>query len=94
MLRHESALLLAESVDLVLAELAKGPDATELSQKTIRYPEGGGEKMERAALVGERCDRVLLKTLRGWLMSVPRQVASGTACEGERSAGATAPKGQ
>lgn len=96
MLRQESASLFAESVDLVLAELAKGPDTVEVAQKTIRYPEGGGEKMERAALVGERCDRVVLKTLRGGLMSVPRQGVSGTACEGERSAGVPvgASKGQ
>jgi hypothetical protein len=27
--------------------------------------------MERAQVLGEQCDRLLIKTLRGWLMSVP-----------------------
>ncbi len=95
-LRQESASLFAESMDLVLADLAKGPHTAELVQKTIRYPEGGSERMERAALLSERCDRILLKTLRGWLMSVPRSTASGAACESERTvaAPAEAPKGQ
>ncbi|GAB4567643.1 MAG: hypothetical protein Tsb007_42270 [Rhizobacter sp.] len=90
LLRKESAALFAESLDLVLAELEKGPDTAELMQKTVRYPEGGGERMERAALLSERCDRVLLKTLRGGLMSVPRPIASGTSCESERSVAAPA----
>jgi hypothetical protein len=86
MLRQESAALFAESLDIVLAELAKEPATAEVVQKTVRYPEGGGEKMERAALIVERCDRVALKTLRGWLMSVPRR-ASEAACAGDPSVG-------
>jgi hypothetical protein len=81
MLRQESVSLLAESMSLVFAELAKGPDASEVTHKTVRYPEGGGERIERAGLVAERCDRLVFKTLRGWLVSVPRMGEAGAACD-------------
>lgn len=63
--------LIAESLDMVLTELAKGADVPEAAQQTIRYAEGGLQQVERATLVSKRCDRLNLKTLRGWLMSVP-----------------------
>jgi len=73
LLAEESSSLFAESLDIVLAELAKGPRAAEPTQKTVRYAEGGLDRMERGTLLVDGCDRVLLKTLRGGLMSVPRR---------------------
>lgn len=82
MLKEESATLLAEGLELVLAELAAGPGGVEGTHRTVRYPIGGREQMERAALVAERCDRLVLKTLRGGLMSVPRRdYALSSSCD-------------
>lgn len=79
MLKRETAGLWAESLDMILEQLALGPDATAQTQKTIRFPEGGRTKIERASVIEERCDRIVLKTLRGWLMSVPAKAdAFGT----------------
>lgn len=91
-LREQSAELLTESLDLLFAELARGPGATDdpSRQRTVRYFEGGIVKMERAAPLVERCDRAVLKTLRGWVMSVPRQPAIGEECA-EAPAGAAKP---
>src|SRR5213594_1284277 len=79
-MKDESAGLLAESLDIALKQAA-GDDASDANaHKTFRYLEGSTERMERGQLVSERCDRVVLKTLRGWLMSVPaRQPAAGCA---------------
>jgi hypothetical protein len=54
----------------------------ESPHRTFRYPEGGVEKMERAQLVEAHCGRALLRTLRGWLMSVPVKVEGESACSG------------
>jgi hypothetical protein len=74
-LKEESISLFAESMDLALSEATGRFAAVDNAQKTIRYPEGGQEKMERAQPVRETCDRVLMRTLRGGLMSVPRRRA-------------------
>lgn len=72
-LKETSARLLAWSFDAALAEAAVGADErSDGPQKTIRYRLGAGERMERGTLVDEHCDRLLMRTLRGWLMSVPR----------------------
>ena len=70
-LRDESALLLAESLDAALDDFAEGAVESKSPQRTFRYAEGGSEKMERAQLVAARCGRSLIRTLRGWLMSIP-----------------------
>jgi len=72
LLAHESASLLAESLDLVLGDLARGPGAAAPEHRTLRFPEGGTVRIERATVLVERCDRAEIRTLRGWLMSVPR----------------------
>ncbi len=78
-LQGETASLWAESLDVILGQLALGPETAPPPQKTIRFPEGGRTKVERASVIEERCDRIVLKTLRGWLMSVPAKAdAYGT----------------
>jgi hypothetical protein len=37
----------------------------------VRYNEGGTERMERAQVVSEQCGQLVLRTLRGNLISVP-----------------------
>ena len=65
-----SAALLAESIAIVVKDAAAKLSVEE-PQRTFRFPLGGLERMERAQLLEERCDRLLLRTLRGHLMSVP-----------------------
>lgn len=79
-----SVKLLAESIDIGLND-ANTSSAETKPFRTVRYYEGRQEKMERAQLLDERCGRMLLKTLRGTLMSVPKLnavkiQAADTAC--------------
>ncbi len=78
-LKEESASLLAESLDIVLSEMTRGPSKGNSPYKTVRYFEGTTEKMERGQLISERCGRALIKTLRDGLMSVPARRGSATA---------------
>ncbi len=66
-----SAALLAESLDVAMAGAQRPAPPPDAVQRTFRYVEGGAEKMERGSLVEAGCGRLLLRTLRGWLMSVP-----------------------
>lgn len=70
-LKDESVSLFAHSLDIALGEATNGPSKESNSQKTFRYPEGGTEKMERAQLISEHCNRTVVKTLRDSLMSIP-----------------------
>jgi hypothetical protein len=75
MLRATSASLLALSLDVALDEAVRTP-AQAGPQRTVRYAEGKVERMERAELLSEQCNRVLMRTLRGWVMSVPSTKAA------------------
>jgi hypothetical protein len=78
-LRDEGVALLAHSVQIALAPLP-APDAQAF--RTQRYRFGTAQKMERGQPVAEGCARVVLRTLRDWLMSVPVAVApDAAACE-------------
>jgi hypothetical protein len=70
-LRDTSVMLFAESIGLMLRELTEGPREVDMAHQTVRYMEGSVEKMERAQIGYNNCERVVLKTLRGWAMSLP-----------------------
>jgi hypothetical protein len=75
-LKSESAHLLASAVDLALADVGNSKvssGAQPLPYKTVRYQIGKSERMERGQVINEDPDRLLIKTLRGWLMSVPKK---------------------
>lgn len=81
-LKQESIRLFSMSLDMAVNDAATvaGLSATPVF-KTIRYHEGREEKIERAQLLSEQCDRKLVKTLRGWLLSVPVPPSGGgTSC--------------
>jgi len=80
-LRRETVRLLAESLDLALgsAAVAAAQRGAE-PHKTVRYTFGSAEKMERGQVVAESCERIVIRTLRGWLMSVPRRGAVPAGC--------------
>lgn len=69
--------LLAESIDIGLND-ANTASTEAKPFRTVRYYEGGQEKMERAQLLNEHCGRMILRTLRGTLMSVPKLKTAST----------------
>jgi hypothetical protein len=76
-LKTESARLVAESFDIAFRDLSATLESGGETFRTIRYREGGTEKFERAKVVVNRCDRLVIRSLRGTLMSVPlSEVAS------------------
>lgn len=66
-----SSSLFAATLDVAFNDALTPLGDVQAAHKTFRYFEGGREKMERAQLVSQRCDRTLIRTLRGWLMSIP-----------------------
>jgi len=83
-LKEVSAAMVADSVQIALNGVAGRLNSENTAYKTLRYFEGNTEKMERALLLSEHCNRVLIKTLRGWLMSVPaiQNEANTSSCAG------------
>jgi len=79
-LKDESAQLVAESLGIALQEIAAGAKAESFPYRTVRYREGAVEKMERAQVIHTGCERLLIRTLRGLLMSVPASQASAEGC--------------
>lgn len=78
-LKDESAQLVAESLNIAFRDVFYGTGQDGVSYRTIRYQEGTTEKIERAQVLSESCDRLLIRTLRGALMSVPTsQSGAGT----------------
>lgn len=73
-LRRESARLLAHALQLAMHDARK--PGQETAFRTVRFQEGSTEKIERAQVLDERCGRSVLRTLRGWLLSVPSSAAS------------------
>jgi len=69
-LKEVSAWLLMESLDMA-THAAEGNMGEAGPFRTIRYIEGGTEKMERAQLISEQCGRLVIRNLRGEFMSVP-----------------------
>lgn len=77
-LKDECARLVAESIEMALldARPAGLVAPTPPVQRTVRYDEGGTERMERAVVVRQRCGRLVIRNLRGRLMSVPTHGAT------------------
>lgn len=71
MLKEVSAQLLAISLNLALEDARRGAELSSQPYKTLRYREGGEEKIERAQLIEVQCNRLVLRNLRGQLMVVP-----------------------
>jgi hypothetical protein len=77
-LKSASAALLAESLDVALADMVRTGAVDEGSYRTIRYLEGKATRIERAAVLSERCGRLVIRTLRGWVKSVPAKSPTET----------------
>jgi len=70
-LREAVVGMYGRTLALALADVGVDPQASTVPFKTMRYVEGETERIERARPLQVECDRVLLRNLRGWLMSVP-----------------------
>lgn len=81
-LKEVSAWLLSESLNIAMRTAIDGSSNNDQPFRTIRYLEGTAEKMERAQLVSEHCGRLVIKTLRGSLMSVPVKASTTTGSNG------------
>ena len=69
-LQQQAVTMLAHSIQLALSiptAAAEGKPA-----RTLRYRSGGAETMERGKLLAMGCDRIVMETLRGWVLSAPR----------------------
>lgn len=75
-LKDESAQLVAESIDIAFRCAATGVGQGGEAYRTVRYREGSAEKFERAQVLSNHCGRLLIRTLRGTLMSVPASRAA------------------
>lgn len=78
-LKDESAQLVAESLEIAFGDASARSDTNAIPYRTVRYREGSAEKIERAQLISEHCGRMLIRTLRGELMSVPASNAADSA---------------
>jgi hypothetical protein len=70
-LKEESAHMLARSLDVAVGIFSGATAPPASSFRTIRYPQGGAQRMERAQLVSASCDTLLIQSLRGWFLLVP-----------------------
>jgi hypothetical protein len=84
-LKAESARLVAESLNIAFHDLTSSIESGGETFRTIRYREGGTEKFERAKLLINRCDRLVIRSLRGTLMSVPLSEAASQLAKAENS---------
>jgi hypothetical protein len=71
LLKEESAQMLAQSLALATRETQRASAQHDAPFRSVRYRLGDVEKIERAQVVENGCDRVVVRTLRGGLLSVP-----------------------
>jgi hypothetical protein len=83
-LENEAVLLLSQALDLIVQDPLSGAPA-EAAFRTLRYPVGASERVERAQVVAQSCRRLVLRTLRDVTLSVP-QPDDGRGCPAAASA--------
>jgi hypothetical protein len=86
-LKEESANLIARSLDIAMSAAESGFKTDRSPHQTFRYREGNTDKIERAELISGTCDRLLIRTLRGWLMSIPMEGRSASANHCDENSG-------
>lgn len=77
-LKATAAQMLAHA--LVLNEQLAHNAGADTPTRTHRYVQGQVERSERAQLLAGDCARAVLRTLRGWLLSVPLSPKDGEVC--------------
>ena len=74
-LKATAAALMAESLDVALRQ-SRHPADDKAAFRTLRYRFGDSERMERAQLLEETCDHLVMRTLRGALLVVPHKAGA------------------
>ncbi len=77
-LKAEAATMLAHAVEQALWHEQRGKAMPEPRQRTHRYPLATDLRAERGWLLREGCARIVVRTLRKALLSVPRPAAAAT----------------
>jgi hypothetical protein len=90
MLKDQSARLLAQALVLSFTDLSGRWNAS-TPQRTVRFMEGGQERIERAQVIDWQCGRAVVRTLRGDLMEVPLRAGDSAAQSACAAAAATEP---
>lgn len=70
-LKNESARLVAESWRIALRDALSSLGGSPPTYKTVRYRLGSTEQIERAQVLENDCGRLLIRTLRGEILSAP-----------------------
>lgn len=81
MFRHALGLAAREAQLRNTAATGGEPASPEVATRTHRYLMGSHSRAERGQKVGESCGRVMLRTLRGWVLSAPVRTEPPTLCE-------------
>ena len=79
-LKALAAGLLAQALRIARQHAEPAPGAETPPMRTYRYLQGKLERTERAQWLSGDCDRAVLRTLRGWLLSVPLQPSLEKPC--------------
>lgn len=67
----------SRSLELAIMDVTTSPVSPQ-AHKTLRYLLGTVEKMERGQVLQDDCGEIVLRTLRGWVMSVPKSATADT----------------
>ena len=70
-LKNEMNKLFSESLNLIAERISSTAKDANVKYKNYRYNDGDGVVFERAITLSENCEKVIFKTLRGWLKSIP-----------------------
>lgn len=73
--------LFSESIDLAVDDVAGRLAYIDDKNRTLQYLRGQKKVYQRGKRLRQSCDRMLIRTLRGWLKSVPRAVVTETECK-------------
>jgi hypothetical protein len=79
-LRRVTAGLVAEAIKIAIEDRVVSDD---LPQRTVRYRDGSEERIERGHVVRTVCNRIQMRSLRGWLLSIPKSGVPKEAAEVE-----------
>lgn len=70
-MRDAAGRMLAEAMAIAVADMTDPVTVADSAFRTLRYREGTFQRIERAAVISQRCERWVIRNLRGWIKSVP-----------------------
>lgn len=79
-LKNASVDLFGNSLKLFMLDFEKDTGQVNDIQESIKYYVDGKLKVERGYVVDRNCDRIIFRTLRGWMKSVPSTEDENNGC--------------